>query len=104
MPKTVPRAPRPELESPHPRMLQRGARVFDAGELGHVVRWTRGVRQLTQQQLADGSGVSRKLLRALERGEGTTSLQAALDVLATLGYDLVLVPRDPSLSLRDDPA
>lgn len=70
-------------------------------ELGALVRWTRGVRQLPLEDVAAGTGVSQDLLRGLEKAERNVRLTAALDVLAALGFDVVLVPRDPALQLRD---
>jgi transcriptional regulator with XRE-family HTH domain len=69
--------------------------------LGEVLRWTRGVRQLPQDEAAASLGVSPELLRGLERGDRGVRLQTALEVLARMGYDVVLVPRDSSLALRE---
>lgn len=102
MPRAVPKPERPDLPPAPADAARRGVRIFDPAELGSVVRWTRGRRQLTQEEAADRLGVSADLLRALELGEGGTRLRVALDVLASLGYDLVLVPRDPAVSLRED--
>jgi hypothetical protein len=43
------------------------------------------------------------MLGALERGEGGSQLDLTLNVLTDLGFDVVLVPRDPSISLRTTP-
>jgi transcriptional regulator with XRE-family HTH domain len=75
--------------------------VFDAAEVGAVLKWTRGVRQLPQAEAAASLGVSPELLRGLERGDRGVRLQTALEVLARMGYDVVLVPRDSSLALRE---
>jgi hypothetical protein len=45
-------------------------------------------------------GVTRRLLAELERGERGVRLDKALDLLAGMGFDVVLVPRDPSMSLQ----
>jgi hypothetical protein len=45
-------------------------------------------------------GVTRRLLAELERGERGVRLDKALDLLAGMGFDVVLVPRDPSVSLQ----
>lgn len=73
-------------------------------EVGAVVRWTRGVRQLPLEEVAAGTGVSQDLLRGLEKADRNVGLASALEVLAVLGYDVVLVPRDPSLALQARPA
>lgn len=103
MPRAVPRPPRPALEPPSPDVAARGVRVFDAGEIGQVLRWARGVRQMRQAEAAASLGVSADLLRGLEHGDRGVRLQNALDVLARLGFDVVLVPRDPDLALREPP-
>jgi transcriptional regulator with XRE-family HTH domain len=53
-----------------------------------------------QREAADRLGVSRGMLSDLEQGRGGTHLQLALRVLADLGLDVVLVPRDARVSLR----
>lgn len=45
-------------------------------------------------------GVTHRLLAELERGERGVRLDKALDLLAGMGFDVVLVPRDPSVSLQ----
>lgn len=104
MPRAVPRPLRPDLVPPRPDTITHGVRVFDAGDIGRVLRWTRGVRQLRQAEAAASLGVSADLLRGLEHGDRGVRLQNALDVLARLGFDVVLVPRDPDLALREAPA
>ncbi|HEX8716926.1 MAG TPA: helix-turn-helix domain-containing protein [Gemmatimonadaceae bacterium] len=101
MPRAVPRLALPELPAPRANTLTNGVRVLDAAEIGMVLRWTRGMRQLPQAETAASLGVSPELLRGMERGDRGVRLQTVLDVLARLGYDVVLVPRDPALSLRE---
>ncbi len=43
------------------------------------------------------------MLSDFEQGQGGTQLNLALRVLADLGLDVVLVPRDTSVSLRENP-
>jgi hypothetical protein len=40
------------------------------------------------------------MLSGLERGTGGSQLNLTLAVLADLGFDVVLVPRDPARSLQ----
>jgi transcriptional regulator with XRE-family HTH domain len=47
-------------------------------------------------------GVSRGMLSEFEQGQGGTQLNLALRILADLGLDVVLVPRDPAVSLREN--
>jgi hypothetical protein len=41
------------------------------------------------------------MLGDLERGTGGSQLNLTLGVLADLGFDVVLVPRDPKRSLQE---
>ena len=75
--------------------------VATATELGAVVRWVRGERRVPMEDAAARSGVSRDLLRDLERAARGVNLAQALDVFASFGIDVVLVPRDRSLTMRD---
>ena len=75
--------------------------VATATELGAVVRWVRGERRVPMEDTAARSGVSRDLLRDLERAARGVNLAQALDVFASFGIDVVLVPRDRSLTMRD---
>jgi hypothetical protein len=90
------------LLQPPPGTEASGAVVTSPADVGNLVRWWRGVRQLRLAQVAAGTGVSQDLLRGLEKTDRNVRLTAALDVLAALGFDLVVVPRDPALSLRDE--
>ena len=101
MARSVSRIPRPELHPAPADAFTRGALVATAAELGQVVRWVRGERRVSRESAAARSGVSRDLLRDLERASRGVNLAQALDVLASFGVDVVLVPRDRSLTLRD---
>lgn len=93
---------RPTLMRPRADTAVRGGRVVDAMELGQVLRWMRGTKGVRQLEAAASLGVSPELLRGLERGDRGVHLGTALDVLARLGLDLVIVPRDPTMDLRDE--
>lgn len=97
--RTVP-TPLPLLERPSRDTATRGARVFSAEELGSVVRWRRTQRGTPLRKMAASLGVGADLLGDLERGTGGVRLERALVVLARLGFDVVLVPRDPGLTLH----
>ena len=101
MARSVSPVPRPFLHPAPSDAAARGALVATATEFGQVVRWMRGERRLPREDAAARSGVSRDLLRDLERASRGVNLAKALDVLASFGVDVVLVPRDRSLSLRD---
>lgn len=101
MARSVSTVPRPSLHPAPPDAVTRGALVATAEELGQVVRWMRGERRVPREDAAARSGVSRNLFRELERASRGVNLAQALDVLASFGVDVVLVPRDRSLTLRD---
>lgn len=101
MARTVSAVPRPILHPPPADAVTRGALVATAEELGQVVRWVRGERRVSREEAAARSGVSRNLFRELEQASRGVNLAQALDVLASFGVDVVLVPRDRTLTLRD---
>jgi transcriptional regulator with XRE-family HTH domain len=104
MPRAVPRPDRPNLPPAPQDAAARGVVVTSPEELGAVVRWTRGARQQPLEDVAAATGVGQDLLRGLEKAGRNVRLSAALDILAALGYDVVLVPRDPALRLRESDA
>lgn len=83
---------------------RRGVRVLTAKDVGDVVRVARERSLGRQVDATRRLGVSRSMLGGLERGEGGSQLDLTLRVLMDLGFDVVLVPRDPSYSLRGDDA
>jgi transcriptional regulator with XRE-family HTH domain len=92
--------PLPLLDPPPHDVAARGSVVHTLNELGHVARWWRTQRGQPLGDAAGMLGVTRRLLAELERGERGVRLDRALDLLAGMGFDVVLVPRDPSLSLQ----
>ena len=82
----------------------RGVRVFTPKDVGDVVRVARQRALGRQVDATQRLGVSRSMLGGLERGEGGSQLDLTLRVLTDLGFDVVLVPRDPSHSVRGDDA
>jgi DNA-binding XRE family transcriptional regulator len=99
----MPRSRTPDLttlDQPPQDAGARGARVLTPDEVGAVVRSMRSRTLGHQDQAANRLGVSRGALSDLEQGLGGTKLQLALRVLADLGLDVVLVPRDKRVSLR----
>jgi hypothetical protein len=77
----------------------RGVRVVTPKDVGDVVRVARARTLGRQIDASHRLGVSRSMLGGLERGEGGSQLDLTLRVLTDLGLDVVLVPRDPALSL-----
>lgn len=100
----MPRTRAPDLTKldppPAAESVARGARVVTPEEVGTVVRAMRARMLGHQKEAADRLGVSRGMLSDFEQGHGGTQLQLALRVLADLGLDVVLVPRDARVSLR----
>jgi predicted transcriptional regulator len=92
--------PLPPLDPPPLDAARRGGVVLSLSQVGSVVRWWRTQHGRSLEVAAGMLGVTRRLLAELERGERGVRLDGALDLLAGMGFDVVLVPRDPSLSLQ----
>lgn len=82
----------------------RGVRVVTPKDVGDVVRVAREHTFGRQVDATRRLGVSLSMLGGLERGEGGSQLDLTMRVLTDLGFDVVLVPRDPSRSARGDDA
>ncbi len=99
----MPRSKRPnlsDLADAPPDSASRGVRVHDPKDIGNVVRVAREQLLGRQVDATHRLGVSRTMLGALERGEGGSQLDLTMRILTDLGFDIVLVPRDPSHSVR----
>ena len=68
--------------------------IGSAKELGALIMHERKAQGLTQTQLAGLSGVGITFLSNLENGKQTAELGKTLNVLATLGLDLLAERRD----------
>ena len=79
----------------------RGVRVVTLGDVGEVVRAERERQLGRQAEAADRLGLGLGVLGALERGDRGVRMDGVLRVLADLGLDVVLVPRDRDRSLRE---
>ncbi|MDO4400907.1 MAG: helix-turn-helix domain-containing protein [Coriobacteriia bacterium] len=62
--------------------------IIDTNDFGHAVRQARKARGLSQQQLADLSGVGITFVSNLERGKTTSELEKAIQVALTAGLDI----------------
>ena len=93
-----------QLAFPPTDAATRGVRVLTPKDVGDVVRVARARSLGRQVDATQRLGVSRSMLGGLERGEGGSQLDLTLRVLTDLGIDVVLVPRDPSHSVRGDDA
>lgn len=65
---------------------------MDETSLAETVRLRRIELDLTQTDLADLAGASRRFVHALESGKPSVRLDKVLAVLEVLGLDLVLQP------------
>lgn len=92
------------LRQPPVDAARRGVCVSSPQDVGDVVRVARARLLGRQVDAAPRLGVSVGMLGSLERGDGGSGLNLTLGVLADLGFDVVLVPRDPARSLQDDSA
>lgn len=102
MSRAVPRPKRPMLPPPRGDAARNAVRITDPADLGRVVKWTRGMQQQTQEEAAATLGISPEALRGIERADRGVKFQTVLNVLARLGYDVLLMPRDPeALRLRE---
>lgn len=61
----------------------------DAADIGALVRASRKRRRMSQQDLADAAGVSRRWLIDLEAGKPRAELSLVLRALSALGIRLV---------------
>ena len=70
--------------------------------IGHVVRAERKSRGLSQQELADLAGVSRKWLSELENAKPNAEIKPVLAVLQALGFTLQLAKQPtPAFDLQE---
>ena len=69
------------------------ARVFDAKEVGAILRGRRKSLGYTQEQVATLMGCSPRLIGEMERGRATVGLQKMLDYATGLGIDVILSVR-----------
>jgi y4mF family transcriptional regulator len=71
-----------------------GKKINSVADLGEIVRSWRKENRLSQQELADFSGVGRIFVVHLEQGKPTIQMGKALDVLESLGLELVVKRRE----------
>ncbi len=99
----MPRQSQPDLtqlRKPASDTSERGLCVVTPKDVAEVVRSARARTLGRQVDAAARLGVSSTMLSGLERGTGGSQLNLTLAVLADLGFDVVLVPRDPARSLQ----
>ena len=64
--------------------------IKNAVELGKIIQKTRKSQDLTQTELAAGSGVGVRFIVDLEKGKETAALGKTLKVIRKLGIDIEL--------------
>jgi y4mF family transcriptional regulator len=67
-------------------------RNLTTAEIGDIVRTTRKVSGLRQDQLAGAAGVGLRFIVDLEAGKPTAQIGKTLQVLAALGCALEIIP------------
>ena len=67
--------------------------IDDMLSLGRLIREARKDQGLTQQQLADGAGVGVRFLSELERGKETAEVGLVLQVIHSVGLELLVERR-----------
>ncbi len=74
-----------------------GGTMLDALEIGYAIKDARAESGLTQAQLAEAAGISKRCLWSLELGQNPgVQLDKLLAVLRVLGLDLRIVALAPS--------
>lgn len=74
--------------------------VHEARDMGAVVRDARKAVDLTQQDLANRLGVSRRTIIRMESGDEGTSVETAILALGECGVELAAIPRNASVSVK----
>ncbi|WP_419853913.1 helix-turn-helix transcriptional regulator [Candidatus Poriferisodalis sp.] len=75
----------------HPAAYLTG--ITNRARLGRAVRRLRKEREMTQEQLAQASGVSRLCVRDLETGNRSVGSTNVIRILRSLDHELVIRPR-----------
>ena len=76
-------------------------RLASALDLGSYVRDRRRAAGLTQQQLSEAAGVSRRWLSDLETGKARAEIGLVFQVLHTLGLVVEVAPSEAMVSLDE---
>ena len=77
--------------------------MLDALEIGYAIKDARADLGLTQAQLAEAAGISKRCLWSLELGQNPgVQLDKLLAVLKALGLDLSIIAGEAPDSARDE--
>lgn len=74
--------------------------LYEAADLGDVVREARRSADLTQVELASRLGVSRRTVVRMEAGEQGVSVETAIQALGECGVVLAAIPRGSTVSVQ----
>ncbi len=67
--------------------------IFDAAELGRIIRMRRKELGYTQEYVAFMMGISPRLVGEIERGSGGVGIQKIIKLVNNLGIDITLSVR-----------
>lgn len=62
-------------------------------EIGQLLKSTRKVQRLTQEQVADMAGISRPRYREIEAGSSAARTTTLINIARALGLELMLIPQ-----------
>lgn len=71
-------------------------------QLGAIIQSERLRRGMTQSELANLAGTQQKTISAIENGREGTKLDTLLSVIASLGLDMQIVPRERGRTSIED--
>lgn len=71
-------------------------------QLGAILQSERLRQGLTQSELASRTGAQQKTISAIENGSEGTKLDTLLSVIASLGLDMQIVPRQRDAKAIED--
>ncbi len=71
-------------------------------QLGAFIQSERLRQGMTQSELADLTGTQQKTISAIENGSEGTKLGTLLSVIASLGLDMQIVPREQGIKSIED--
>lgn len=74
--------------------------LYDAAEMGGVIREARKSAELTQAELAERLGVSRRTIVRAEAGDEGISIETAIQALGECGVALAAIPRNATVSVQ----
>ena len=84
----------PDIRTSRPTPDEKPFRIYTPGSLGTAIRHYRRVAGLTQEELAERTGLNRTYLSALEQGVETQQLRRLFRVLKQLGVRMSLDKAD----------